>query len=240
MRIINRDLLKILAIIFMLSDHLWATIVPGNNWMTYMGRMAFPIFAFQIAEGYFYTSNFKKYAQRLFIFALISEIPFNLFYNSSWIYPYHQNVMFTLFFGLLAIKGADIFFNDKNAKNLLKGSLAVLAATLLAAITFTDYGGMGVLTIVLFHVSKKLPFTWTLRLIGMYLLNIHYFYGLFIPIELFGQTYEFTVQGFALLALIPIAMYNGKKGSDNIILKYATYVFYPVHMLVLYFLFSVI
>ena len=100
---LTSDILKILAVIFMVFDHLWATIVSGNDWMTYLGRLTFPIFAFQIAEGFIHTSNIKKYTLRLLIFALISEIPFNLFYGGSWFYPYHQNVMFTLLLGLLAI-----------------------------------------------------------------------------------------------------------------------------------------
>ena len=70
--------LRILALVLMLLDHLWGTVVPGNNWMTYVGRMAFPIFAFQAAEGYHHTHDFKGYCKRLALFALISEIPFNL------------------------------------------------------------------------------------------------------------------------------------------------------------------
>ena len=70
--------LHIMAMIFMLFDHLWGTIVPGNDWMTCIGRISFPIFAFMIVEGYFNTKNLKKYIKRLFIFAIISEIPFNL------------------------------------------------------------------------------------------------------------------------------------------------------------------
>ena len=85
--------LKLMAMAFMLCDHMWATIIPGNNWMTYLGRMAFPIFAFQTAQGYIHTRDFKAYCKRLALFALISEIPFNLMISSSPISPFHQNVM---------------------------------------------------------------------------------------------------------------------------------------------------
>ena len=75
--------LHILAMLFMLCDHLWATLFPAQEWMTCVGRLAFPIFAFMIAEGCYYTSNVKKYMLRLFLFAIISEIPFNLIMGSS-------------------------------------------------------------------------------------------------------------------------------------------------------------
>ena len=100
---LNANTLRIIALVLMLSDHIWATAMSFGNWMTYIGRMAFPIFAFQIAEGYLHTSNFKKYALRLLGFAVVTEIPFNLFYSSRVFNPYHQNVLFTLLLGLLAI-----------------------------------------------------------------------------------------------------------------------------------------
>ena len=87
--------LHIMAMAFMLCDHLWGTIIPGNDWLTCIGRIAYPIFAFMIVEGYFHTSNLKKYVKRLFIFALLSEIPFNLAMGSRLFYPIHQNVLWT-------------------------------------------------------------------------------------------------------------------------------------------------
>ena len=95
--------LHILAMTLMLCDHLWATLFPAQEWLTCIGRMAFPIFAFMIAEGYSHTSNVRNYIFRLFAFAIISEVPFNLIYGSSVIFPFHQNVLWTFLIALLSI-----------------------------------------------------------------------------------------------------------------------------------------
>ena len=87
---LSASALRLLAILFMLLDHMWATVIPGNNWMTYAGRLAFPIFAFQIVEGFYHTSDRKQYTKRLLILALISEIPFDLMYVSSPLFLFHH------------------------------------------------------------------------------------------------------------------------------------------------------
>ena len=87
--------LHIMAMLFMLCDHLWGTIVAGNDWLTCIGRLTFPIYAFMIIEGYFHTKNLKKYVGRLLLFAVLSEIPFNLAMGSTIFYPIHQNVLWS-------------------------------------------------------------------------------------------------------------------------------------------------
>ena len=225
--------LRLLAILFMVLDHLWATVVPGNLWLTCLGRLAFPIFAFQLCEGYRHTSDYRRYRRRLLVFALLSEIPFNLFYAGSVIFPFHQNVLFTLLLGLLAIRQADMLRREEGIK---KKSLRCLALLLILAggvVLFPDYGLMGVMTVLCFFVFRDHRL---FQLAAMAVLNIFTFKGQTIPISLFGLACDFPMQGFALLALPLIWLYNGEKGRGGKGLRLFWYIFYPLHMLALYFI----
>ncbi len=219
--------LRSLAIGFMILDHLWATVIPGNDWMTWVGRLAFPIFAFQLAEGFVHTHDLKAYKKRLLIWGLISEIPFNLMMVSGPIYPFHQNVMFTFWLALWAMEGY-----EKGRANLgsWKGWLRMvgqpLLGYLLGSICFVDYGGMGVAMAFGFYLlrGKKLP-----QLAMMILLCQVLMKGQFIPLELLGMSFELKIQAFAVLALPLIWLYNGEKGKGPNI----GYWFYPAHILLL-------
>lgn len=219
--------LRLIALACMLLDHLWATVVPGNLWMTLVGRLAFPIFAFQAAEGYYHTSNFKRYIGRLLVFGLLSEIPFNLISGGSVFYPFHQNILFTLLLGLIGIRAVD---RAKRDGKWLR-TLAVLGAvTLGGGITFVDYGAVGVLTVVAFGALRQVRGEKLWQLAGMVLLHGMLMEGQRIPL---GPV-ELPVQSFAVLALPLIWLYNGEKGSRGRALQYGSYLFYPVHMAVLY------
>jgi len=226
--------LRLLAIFLMLLDHMWATVIPGNNWMTYLGRLAFPIFAFQLVEGFVHTSDLKLYKKRMLIAALISEIPFNLMMSSSVIDPFHQNVMFTFWLGLRAMEGLELIRQQRTGKAAARGLLRVAACLLLATIGFVDYHATGVFTVLLFYVFRGFPFARVGQLITMVLLHIVLFEGMMLPLTVGGFTLEFPVQGFAVLALLPIWFYSGKKGRGGKGLQIGSYLFYPAHMLLLH------
>ena len=227
--------LHILAMVSMLCDHLWATIVPGNDWLTDIGRIAFPIFAFMIVEGYFHTRSLKKYVGRLFVFALISEIPFNLVMGSSLFYPYHQNVLWTFLIAVFLIWLNELAKKkEKLWLRIVTGIGTMGLAFVLGLITFVDYHYTGVLTILVFYFFRGRKW-WHFvgQLLCLYYLNVEVLSGFYYEVEVFGQTVNIVRQGFALLALVPIWLYRGKQGPYNKMIKNVYYWFYPVHLLVL-------
>ncbi len=211
--------LKVLAIITMLIDHIGAVLFPKVTILRIIGRLAFPIFAYLISEGMLHTSNIKKYLWRLFMFALISEIPFDLAFHGMLYDPNSQNVFFTLFLGLAAIAFLHTYF-DKNPV-LAIGFAA--AAALLADFLRTDYGWFGVAAVILFYCFRNY------RAAGVFVFAL-----LVAGYSLMGRTLEF----YAIASGVPILLYNGKKGSLN--WKYFFYAFYPVHLLLLYFVHMVV
>ncbi len=227
--------LHILAMIFMTCDHLWATVVPGNQWLTCVGRLTFPIYAFLIAEGYHYTKDFKKYILRLLVFALISEIPFNLMYGGDIFYPFHQNVLWNFILSLLCLRIIDNFKKKKNIViAFILSALVVGAFMLIAQLTFLDYYGEGLLMVVLFHVCRGNKwYHKLLQFAGLVIINCYMMKGLTIPFTLFGHEFEFVQQAFAIFSIIPILLYKGKQGPRNKFTKYLFYAYYPLHTLIL-------
>lgn len=227
--------LHILAMFFMLLDHMWATVATGAEWMTCLGRIAFPIFAFMIVEGYFHTHNLKKYMGRMFLFALISEVPFDILTEGLLFYPFHQNVLWTFLIGLLGIHFMErAKASGKRWKWILVSVLTVLGGFLAGMIGMTDFYGAGVLTVFVFYFFRGRNWWCYLgQFAVLYWLNMEVLGGKYYPVTLFGRNFELMQQGFALLALIPIWLYRGRKGYSSRWFQYFCYGFYPLHCLIL-------
>ena len=232
---ISAAALHIIAMALMLMDHLWATLFPAQEWLTCAGRLAFPIFAFMAVEGYFHTHSFQKYALRLLLFAVLSEVPFDLMYGGTWFYPVHQNVIWTLLMGLLGIRLMEtVRAKGRTWRYILASAAVVLAGVVLGTLCMVDYYGTGVLTVFLFYFFRGKKW-WCLlgQLLGLYWVNVELLGGLVYPIRLLGMELELCQQGLALLALIPIWLYHGRQGYHSKPFQYVCYGFYPVHMLVI-------
>ncbi len=214
--------IKIIACFTMLLDHIKYAIPFTDNWVTIcLGRVSFPLFAFLISEGYEHTKDLKKYYKRLFVFGVISQIPFMLFRTlvGEWIM---LNIMFTLLLGLVCIT---IWEKEKR---IWISVPAIMGIIILSEILNVDYGWFGVLSVIVMHLFKNKKIV----LVLMYSLIIFVFYYSLIQAQIFTMNGIIYIIG-TILSLIFILMYNGKEGKK---LKDFFYWFYPVHSLIVYLL----
>ena len=188
--------------------------------MRNVGRTAFPIFIFLLIEGYKNTKDAKKYMIRLGIFALISEIPFDLaFHNKLW-YPEKQNVFFTLLTGFAVIYLIEhvtaLLHSHIRSSYVLPAVDVMVYAGMIAAgcaagyYLKVDYSYVGVLAICIAWLLRDKP------VLGMILCCLS------LLLSSKRELYSF-------IAILPIIIYNGKRGKQN---KYFFYIFYPAHLMV--------
>ena len=211
--------LKIIAVVTMFIDHAGYVIFGKFSFFNYIGRLAFPIFAFQISEGYIHTKNLKKYFLRLLLFAIISQIPFMLF-HSIISDSFALNVFFTLLLGLICI-----YIYDKLRYKFLALFICALIG-FIAEYACCDYGFYGIAIILFFYIFKN---NILYSSISFIIINaIKYM----LPILNYGLLNEYIY--LFICTTIPIffiAAYNGKKGKNT---KLLLYLFYPIHLLLLY------
>ena len=217
--------LKMIALVTMFIDHVGAVIVqrtmsmPGFDhdfwgslyWpLRYVGRLAFPVFCFLLVEGFVHTSNRKKYLSRMLLFALISEIPFNLGIAGDLINLQYQNVFWELALGIMALMCLEMI-EKRNMSYIVQVILrlsVIVSFASAAEILHLDYGMYGIISIVALYVFRQNKVS-----------------------QLVVGAISFCWEQVAPLAFLPIAFYNGKRGRN---IKYAFYVFYPAHLLLLY------
>lgn len=204
---INSFQLKMIAIIAMIIDHIGLFFFPEHILFRIIGRISFPIFAFLIVEGFYHTRDIWKYMFRLGVFAVLSEIPFDLLTTGKVFDLRHQNVFFTLLIGVVLM-----YVYEKQYSTFSKVS-TVFLIMLAGDIFRTDYGSWGVLMIFCFFIFRERI---AAKLISVAVINI----------VVFGY-----IQAFAVMALLPIYFYNGEKGRGY---KYFFYFVYPVHLWIIW------
>ncbi len=261
----NTYQLKIIAIVAMLIDHIAAILIsPYTNYWLYVscrtvGRLAFPIFAFLIVEGFYHTSNVRNYLMRLGAFAVLSEIPYDLaFYHSNFgidiitdirgmfvssesfasmldRLSIGQNVFFTLFLGLALITFMDLTqekYNQNNKKDIaISNTIYGLLTVVFCLAAYLLKTDYGIAGILIFIAFYLFRGSNLLLVISIFVIS-----GTLLSDSMnFFRTGNFydIISVFATFAVIPIAFYNGEKGKS---VKYFFYLFYPVHLLCLYLL----
>lgn len=212
------SVLKIIAIVSMVIDHCAYFLMDNNSTlyeaMRCVGRIAFPVFAFLIAEGFAYTHNRKRYFTRLLVFAVISEVSWYLLNGADGTH----NVMFTLALGVVALAVL-----EKLKENSVLCGIAILSIAYLATWSGVDYEWRGILMILVFNLLRNqndnLPFPYgrMMQLLCSFPLMMHY-----------GSI-------GALLACMTIFLYDGARGFiKGNVAKYGFYAFYPVHLLLIW------
>lgn len=228
--IFSGSALKLIAVITMLIDHmamLWLYPMVSKitllhlfgrtmtlySLMRLIGRIAFPIFCFLIVEGFIHTHDRKKYGLRLLIFALISEPPWDLALFNRWFYP-KQNVFFTLLLGYLALCAIDGMEKNEDPRKRVQYGFMLLGLLAAAFLLRADYGVAGFAFIIVLYLVRSLPAV--RAVLGCCILPSHWRAG---------------------LAMIPISLYNGKRGFvQGKGWKLFFYIFYPTHLILLFLL----
>lgn len=155
----------------------------------------------------------------LLLFAVLSELPFNLMCSGQWLSWNYQNVLWTLLIGALVCWAMDWARTRPEMWQRLPADAAIAVGFLLGQVCNTDYGGWGVLLVTLFYLTREVRNRWAIQLVGLALFC--WFCS------------AWRLEMLAMLSLIPLCLYNGERGFSNKALQYGFYAFYPVHILIL-------
>lgn len=217
--------LKVIACLTMVIDHVAAgRVFPGIGGETYdimriIGRLAFPIFCFLLAEGAVRTKSVGKYMLRLAIFAVISEPAYDYLFYGRLVSRGHQNIYFTLLLGLCAVTVLHAARTRREGiRAACLGLGGVFVCMVIADLLHTDYGSTGVALIFCMYLLRSAPRGRELIVCGALMV-------------LFGYMWWGQLQFYALLAFPLLLLYNEKRGTG--IPRYAFYAFYPAHLALL-------
>ena len=238
--------LKWIAIVTMVVDHTGVMLGDVYGWggwywiMRYIGRIAFPIFAFSLAEGFYHTRNRWIYLRNLLIFAVISELPFDLLFEGWERRAAGMNIFWTLALGLLGMIASEEILTRCQRGHYIRLITVPCSALPMAALAAvgnwakTDYGGWGVILIALIYWAEKFAAVVPGWVRGPRpIRNALAACGILLWMVLYDWSRGWIIECYGAVALIPILLYNGQRGSYRIP-KWFFYGFYPAHISLLF------
>ena len=208
----------------MIIDHVGQFFFPQSVFLRAIGRLSFPLFAWLIANGAYYTKNINKYLVRIGVLAVISQVPY--FFANRLLDPDFSklNVLFTLFLGALAIKLL------KNKRLFVR--FFALIIVFVALKWKMSFGLQGIVSIIAFYFFFNKPAVMMVAQIVIYSSKYLFYTLLLGPFSLLAVALQHNFfEPLALFSLPIITLYNGKKGGGY---KYFFYLFYPLQYVFYY------
>lgn len=219
-------MLKFIALILMVMDHIYYYISGTPIWFNYVGRIVAPIFFYLIVESFFHTRDRKKFNMRLFSAAFVVFLIINVMLKQQ------MNIFASMAMGILMLNLIE--FIRTNRKNIFKSILAYIVLIFIAYLSlFTEASYLGVGMILIFYFLRDRKFLMSLCYIFLSLFDLWFIFGMknFLN-ELFFVNYQWMM----VFAIIPILLYNGKPGYRGKFSKYLFYIIYPLHIVILLFI----
>ncbi|MBQ9492825.1 MAG: hypothetical protein IJR54_03715 [Oscillibacter sp.] len=239
---VSAHTLKWIAIVTMAIDHTGHICYKWLGWSTpyltmrFIGRIAFPIFAVLLLEGFRYTRNRWKYLRNLLVFAILSEIPFDLALT-GWENRYtSQNIFWTLSLGLFGVMAAETCVRRRIPRPvaLFCALLPMAAAACVGEWLSVDYHFWGVALIELVYCGETaVSYLFRGRVSAQTLRNMGAAFGIVLWAVSYDLSHGWINELYGLAALLPILLYNGERGRYRLS-KWFFYGFYPAHLLILY------
>ena len=216
--VLSGTALKLIAMVSMVFDHVGDNFFPDMVWMRVLGRIAMPIFAFCVAEGFRCTHDRKKYLARMLFFAVISEIPFDLVTAGKYLESGHQNIMFTFAWAILGLMCCDrVLSGEKTRCRYAAAAAAAVFFAVSSVFLGLDYNILAVALIFTWYMMKDRPL-WA---------------GTAAAAVVHAALRNMGIYWFGLLGFIPGFFYSGERGKG---LKWLFYLFYPGHLLLIFML----
>ena len=217
------SVIKIIAALTMLIDHAGLILFPGQYWMRIVGRIAFPLFAYCIAEGYRYTRYRLRYFLQIFLLGVGCQIVYYIA-ERDW----YLGILLTFSLSIVLMELArrcKAAFQSEDKKAAWLWGVAFFAAVLavwgFTTVVTVDYGFVGMLLPVLAYLPEKVGLRKGLFIVGILALAVDQY-----------QPAGYVGQFFGLLAVPFLCAYNGKPGKHR--MKWFFYIFYPAHLALLY------